>query len=87
MKIARTSSTLSDQDQGHGMTLKFFSIYHNTNCQACISALAQGRKLLLSMFVHLILINKCYEYRHARMCLEPLRTFQCRYHDDIWMML
>ena len=24
---------LSDQGQGHGMTLKFFSIYHNTNCQ------------------------------------------------------
>ena len=24
---------LSDQGQGHSMTLKFFSIYHNTNCQ------------------------------------------------------
>ena len=24
---------LSDQGQGHGATLKFFSIYHNTNCQ------------------------------------------------------
>ena len=24
---------LSDQGQGHGVTLKFFSIYHNTNCQ------------------------------------------------------
>ena len=33
MKIARTSSTLSDQGQGHGATLKFFSFYHNTNCQ------------------------------------------------------
>ena len=34
---------LSDQGQGHGMT--FFSIYHNTNCQAYISALAHIRKL------------------------------------------
>ena len=24
---------LSDQGQGHGVTLKFFSIYHNTNWQ------------------------------------------------------
>ena len=24
---------LSDQGQGQGVTLKFFSIYHNTNCQ------------------------------------------------------
>ena len=24
---------LSDQGQGHSVTLKFFSIYHNTNCQ------------------------------------------------------
>ena len=24
---------LSDQGQGHGVTLKFFSIYPNTNCQ------------------------------------------------------
>ena len=24
---------IADQGQGHGMTLKFFSIYHNTNCQ------------------------------------------------------
>ena len=23
---------LSNQDQGHGLTLKIFSIYHNTNC-------------------------------------------------------
>ena len=25
--------SLSDQSQGHSMTSKFFSIYHNTNCQ------------------------------------------------------
>ena len=25
--------SLSDQGQGHGVTLKFFSIYHNTNCE------------------------------------------------------
>ena len=24
---------LSDRGQGHSMTLKFFFIYHNTNCQ------------------------------------------------------
>ena len=24
---------LSDKGQGHSVTLKFFSIYHNTNCQ------------------------------------------------------
>ena len=24
---------LSDQGQGHGVTVKLFSIYHNTNCQ------------------------------------------------------
>ena len=29
---------LSDQGQGHGLTLKYFSIYHNTNCQGlCLS--------------------------------------------------
>ena len=26
-------TALSDQVQGHSVTLKFFSIYHNTNCQ------------------------------------------------------
>ena len=30
-----------------------------------ISALEQDRKLLLSMFVHLILMYNIYEYRHA----------------------
>ena len=29
------------------------------------STLEQGRKLKLSMYVHLILIYKIYEYRHA----------------------
>ena len=28
---------LSDRGQGHTMTLKFFSIYHNTNCQVKLS--------------------------------------------------
>ena len=27
------SPSLSDQGQGHGAVLKFFSIYRNTNCQ------------------------------------------------------
>ena len=29
------------------------------------STLVQARKLILSMYVHLILIYKIYEYRHA----------------------
>ena len=29
------------------------------------SSLAQARKLILSMYVHLILIHTIYEYRHA----------------------
>ena len=29
------------------------------------STLVQARKLILSMYVHLILIYKLYEYRHA----------------------
>ena len=35
MKIARTCSTLGivRLRSSHSMTLKFFSIYHNTNCQ------------------------------------------------------
>ena len=36
---------LSDQGQGHGLTLKFLPIYRNTNCQVYISALEQDRKL------------------------------------------
>ena len=36
---------LSDQGQGDGVTLKFFSICHNTNCKSYISALAHVRKL------------------------------------------
>ena len=30
-----------------------------------ISTLVQARKLILSMYVHLIVIYKIYEYRHA----------------------
>ena len=65
---------ISDEfDSGHclikvkdGMTLKFFSIYHNTNCQVLyISALAHGRKFELNICVHLMLIYKVYEYHHA----------------------
>ena len=33
----------SDQGQGHGATLNFFTIYHNTNFKSCISDLAKGR--------------------------------------------
>ena len=28
-----SSDELSDQGQGHGLALKFFSSYHNANCQ------------------------------------------------------
>ena len=31
--VYENSSALFDQGQGHGVTLKIFSIYHNTNCQ------------------------------------------------------
>ena len=39
------SRHMSDQGQGHGVTLKFFSIYHNTTVKAYISALAHVRKM------------------------------------------
>ena len=32
-KLEHVVLSLSNQGQGHSMTLKFFSIYHNTNCQ------------------------------------------------------
>ena len=54
MKISQLSLTLGiiQSDQGHNMNFKFLSIYHNTNCQILFSALAHGRKLLLSIYVH-----------------------------------
>ena len=33
LKLEHIVVALSDQGQGHSVTLKFFSIYHNTNCQ------------------------------------------------------
>ena len=33
------------------------------------SSLVQARKLILSIYVHLIVIYKIYEYRHAQMIL------------------
>ena len=35
LEIARSVRhwAFSDQGQGHGVALKYFSIYHNTNCQ------------------------------------------------------
>ena len=56
---------LSDQDQGHGMTLKFFAIYCNANFRSHNSTLAQARKLILSMSVYLIIIYNFFKYRHA----------------------
>ena len=51
---------LSDQGQGHGTTLKFFSIYCNIN-----STLVQARKLILDVYVYWIIIYKFYKYGHA----------------------
>ena len=45
--------------------LQNFPIYHNTNCQVLYLPLVQAKKLILSMSVHLIVIYKIYEYRHA----------------------
>ena len=77
------SSTLGivDQGQGHGMTMNFFSIYHNTNCQVVylsfgtckevyilmlyISAMDHARKLKFSSYIHLPSINKMFQYRYA----------------------
>ena len=44
---------LSDQGQGHTLTLRFFSIYHNTNCE--VLNLTFGRnevKMLLLIIVN-----------------------------------
>ena len=54
-----------DNGHCHSGTLNFFSIYHNTNYQSFNSTLVQARKLILSMYVHLIIIHKINEYRHA----------------------
>ena len=56
---------LSDQGQGHCATSRFFSIYHNTNRQVHNSTLVQAGWLIFSMYIHLILIYKIYEYHYA----------------------
>ena len=38
------NGALSDQGQGHGTTLKFFSIYHNAKVKSYILALTLDRK-------------------------------------------
>ena len=43
----------------------FFPFTTIQTVKCYISALEQDRKLLLSMFVHLILMYNIYEYRHA----------------------
>ena len=57
------NSASSDQGQGHCRRSKVFPIYHNTNCKFLYFNLA--RNLILSMYVHLILIYNIYECRHA----------------------
>ena len=61
MKISSVSSAhwaLSDQGQGHSITLKFFSIYHNTNCQVLYLSFGTWWEVLIKyrICVHLILI-------------------------------
>ena len=65
MKISRMSShwALSDKGQDHGMTLKFFSIYHNTNCQVLYLSFGTWYEVLIKYAcVHLthVLIYKVY---------------------------
>ena len=48
MKIARMSSALSVQGQGHGVTLKYFSIYHNANCQVLYLSFGTGYEVVIN---------------------------------------
>ena len=41
------------------------------------STLVKARKLILSMYVHLIVIYKIYEYRHDGMIFEYLESIKC----------
>ena len=63
--MSSMSWPLFDQGQGHGMTSKFFPFTKMQIVRSYISALAHGRKLLLSICVHLILLYKIYEYPYA----------------------
>ena len=56
MKISRTSSLMGIFNQGQVLHLP------QTNYN---STLIEARKLILSMYVHLILEYNIYEYRHA----------------------
>ena len=50
------------------MTSKFFSIVHNTNRQVLYLSIATWLEVVIRgrpMSVHLALIYKVYEYRHA----------------------
>ena len=52
---------LSDQGQGHGVTLNFFSIYHNTNCQVLYLSFGICEEVVIkTMSVHQITIYKIY---------------------------
>ena len=44
---------------------KFFPITTIQNVRSYNSTLVQAGKLILSMFVHMIVIYKIYEYHHA----------------------
>ena len=70
MEIARTSLTLalSDQGQGQRVTLKFFSIYHNTNCQvlclsfgtwqeAVIKCMCSSGNYMITTFINIIMLE------------------------------
>ena len=48
---------------------KFSSLTTIQTLRSCNSTLAQARKLILSVYVHLILLYKIFEYRHALVIL------------------
>ena len=54
---------LSDQGQGHGETLSPFTTKQTV--RSYYLTLVQARKLILSMYVHLIVKYNIYEYCHA----------------------
>ena len=60
---------LSNQGQGHGTTLKMFSIYYSTNCQFLYVSFGTIQEVVIKYHTwvnHIIgLRYKIYEYRHA----------------------
>ena len=56
---------MSDQGHGHGVTFKFFSIYHNTNCQVLYLSFGTCKEVVIKyMSVNQIIILR-FLYYHA----------------------